>query len=247
MKVSIITAAYNSAMTIHEAINSVSGQDYNNIEHVVVDGASADDTVTVIKGCQSRVSCLITEPDDGIYDALNKGIAIATGDVIGFLHSDDLFFDENVLSVVMDAFDKYQCDIVYGDLVYVSKHNPENIVRFWKSGDFRRWKIFFGWMPPHPAFFMRRELYLKYGTFDVGFKISSDYESLVRYLWKNKPNVVYVPMVLTKMRVGGVSNRSLTNILIKMIEDVQVMKRHRLFWPITLFFKNISKIHQFFR
>ena len=167
-------------MTIHEAINSVSGQDYNNIEHVIVDGASADDTVTVIKGCQSRVSCLITEPDDGIYDALNKGIAIATGDVIGFLHSDDLFFDENVLSVVMDAFDKYQCDIVYGDLVYVSKHNPENIVRFWKSGDFRRWKMFFGWMPPHPAFFMRRELYLKYGTFDVGFKISSDYERCYR-------------------------------------------------------------------
>ena len=246
IKVSIITAVYNGAVTIGDAMLSLKKQSYLSIENVVVDGSSVDKTVSIVEDFSQGATVLISEPDDGIYDALNKGISVASGDVIGFLHSDDLFFDEYVIRDVVLAFEKYQCDVVYGDLVYVSKDNPDNVIRYWKSGTFKHWKMFFGWMPPHPTLFMRRELYMKYGAFDTKFKISADYDSLVRYLWKNHLNVIYIPRVLTKMRVGGVSNRSLTNILIKMKEDVQVMKRHHLCWPVTLFFKNFFKIPQFF-
>ncbi len=247
MRVSIITATYNSAKTIADTIRSLEQQTYQDIEYIIIDGASRDSTLEVIKSESSRVSTLISEPDKGIYDALNKGLQAATGDIVGFLHSDDLLAYPEAISELVETLKKEGTEAVYADLEYVSKEDTSRVVRKWTSGLYNSQKLKTGWMPPHPTFFMKRDLYLKYGLFNLDFKIAADYDSLLRYLWTNKVTACYLPKVVTKMRVGGASNRSLANIIEKTKEDIQALKNNHLFWPSALLIKNISKIPQFFK
>ncbi|EIQ7476436.1 glycosyltransferase [Vibrio parahaemolyticus] len=247
MKVSIITATYNSSETILDTLKSLEQQSYPDIEYIIIDGASKDNTLEVVRQNCTRVSKIISEPDKGIYDALNKGIQAATGDVIGFLHSDDLFAYPDAVADIVATLEKNQSQAAYADLAYVSKDDTDKMVRLWTSGDYQRNKMLSGWMPPHPTFYMKRELYQSLGQFDLGFKIAADYDSLLRYLWSNKVSMSYLPKVLIKMRVGGASNRSLGNIYKKTCEDIQALKNNNVFWPKAILIKNLSKIPQFFR
>ncbi|AFH93111.1 glycosyltransferase [Providencia stuartii MRSN 2154] len=213
MKVSIITATYNSSNTIIDTLKSLENQSYPNIEYIVVDGASKDNTLEIVKKYSTKISKIISEPDKGIYDALNKGIDASTGDIIGFLHSDDIFAYSNAIEDLVNTLINEQSHAIYADLEYVSKENTSNVVRRWVSGNYKHSNLKKGWMPPHPTFFMKRNLYKQYGSFDLNFKISADYDSLLRYLWLNNISVSYLPKVVTKMRVGGESNRSFLNIL----------------------------------
>lgn len=246
MKISVITATWNSAQTIKDTLASYNTQEYKNTEYIVIDGASTDDTVAIVKESGVAIDVLSSGKDRGIYDALNKGIGLATGDVIGFLHSDDIFANARVLRLIADAFTNHSVDCVYGDLVYVAKNEPEKIIRSWKSGAFDMTKMKNGWMPPHPTFYMKRSRYLELGGFDLKYKIAADYDSILRYLWRNQLSVAYIPEVLVKMRVGGESNRSLTNIMQKSREDLRAMRNNQLPWPKALLIKNLSKISQFF-
>lgn len=247
MKVSIITATYNSAKTIHDTLASLEQQTYQNIEYIIIDGNSSDDTLDVIKAKSSRVSVMISEPDNGIYDALNKGIAAATGDIIGFLHSDDLFAYSTAVQDIVDKFQTDNVDAVYGDLEYVAQDSIDTVIRFWKSGHYTKNKMQYGWMPPHPTFYMKRSLYEKFGGFDLSYKIAADYDSLLRYLWVNNVSMSYLERVVIKMRVGGASNRSLSNIILKTKEDIRALSRNSVAWPIAILGKNFSKIPQFFK
>jgi glycosyltransferase len=246
MKVSIITATYNSAATIGDTLKSLEAQTYSDIEYIIIDGASKDNTLDFIRENSTRVTTMISESDKGIYDALNKGINAATGDIVGFLHSDDLFAYPDAVKDIVTTFKSTDCDATYADLEYVSKDNTDNVIRLWKSGTYSREKLKNGWMPPHPTFYMKRDLYKKYGLFDLNFKIAADYDSLLRYLWSNKVKMSYLPRVVMKMRVGGASNRSLKNVIQKTKEDISALKNNQLFWPSALFIKNFSKIPQFF-
>lgn len=245
MKVSIITATYNSAETITDTLQSLNTQSYQDIEYIIIDGASKDNTLDIIKQQCARVATVISEPDKGIYDALNKGVQAASGDIVGFLHSDDLFAYPDAVKDIVSTFVDSGCDAAYADLEYVSKHDTNNIIRLWKSGQYKRDKLKNGWMPPHPTFYMKRDLYCKFGFFDLSFKIAADYDSLLRYLWANKVKMAYLPKVIIKMRVGGASNCSLKNIIQKTKEDIEALKNNRIFWPRALLIKNISKIPQF--
>ncbi|PSU50942.1 glycosyl transferase [Photobacterium frigidiphilum] len=245
MKVSIITATYNSAKTIRDTLLSLESQSYSDIEYIIIDGASKDNTLKVINNISSRVTTIISESDKGIYDALNKGIATATGDVVGFLHSDDLFAYPDAIKDIVAQFDTDKCQAVYGDLEYVAQDDTNKVIRLWKSGQYTRSKLKNGWMPPHPTFYMKRELYENFGSFDLSFKIAADYDSLLRYLWANNVSMSYVPKVVMKMRVGGASNRDLRNIIIKTKEDIKALKNNQLFWPQAILIKNLSKIPQF--
>jgi glycosyltransferase len=246
MKISVITATYNSARTLEDTINSLNNQDYPDIEYIIVDGVSTDSTLKIVEQYGRRVTTVISEKDNGIYDALNKGIALATGDVVGFLHSDDLYADDRVLSRIATEFSKDLIDAVYGDLNYVSKFDTTKIIRRWVSGNYKINKFRNGWMPAHPTFYMKREHYLTFGGFDLKYSISSDYESMVRYLWKNNLCAAYIPKVFIHMRVGGESNRSLANIWKKTKEDVKVMIKSGIPPLRGILFKNLSKISQLF-
>ena len=246
MKISVITATYNSAKTLEDTIKSLNIQDYPDIEYIIIDGASTDSTLKIVEQYGHRVTILISEKDDGIYDALNKGIALATGDVVGFLHSDDLFADDKVVSRMAKEFSKEQIDAVYGDLNYVSKSDTTRIIRRWVSGNFNRNKFKNGWMPPHPTFYMMRKHYISHGRFDLNFSISADYESMLRYLWTNKLYAKYIPSVLINMRIGGESNRNFMNICRKTREDVLAMIKNGISPSRGILLKNLSKIKQFF-
>ncbi|MCF7455150.1 glycosyltransferase family 2 protein [Vibrio sp. A1-1] len=247
MKVSVITATYNSSKTVLDTLKSLNEQTYTDIEYIIIDGGSSDNTVSVIKEHCPKVASIVSEPDKGIYDALNKGISAATGDIVGFLHSDDLLAYPDAIKELVETLQREKTQAVYADLEYVSKDNTSKIIRKWTSGAFEKQKLRSGWMPPHPTFFMKRDLYIKHGMFDLDLKIAADYDSLLRYLWSNNITASYLPKVVTKMRVGGASNRSLANIIEKTKEDVQALKNNRLFWPSALLIKNFSKIPQFFK
>ena len=244
MTITIITVSYNNADTIESTMQSVLSQTCPNIEYIVVDGGSTDGTVDIIRKYESAISKWVSEPDGGIYDALNKGIAMATGDVIGFLHADDMFYDFFVIAELMDIFQKKHCHAVYGDLVYVVRNDSQNIVRFWKSCPFEPKLLKQGWMPPHPALFIRRSVYEKYGGFNTGLHISADYDLILRFF--SRPDFVseYLPHVIVRMRTGGVSNRSIGNILHKSREDYQAMKKNKTGGFMTLMRKNLSKLSQ---
>ncbi|MCF6206735.1 MAG: glycosyltransferase [Sulfurovum sp.] len=247
MKISIITSVYNNKETIAEAIESVLSQTYDDIEYIVVDGASTDGTVEVIQKYAEKITTFVSEADKGIYDGLNKGIALATGDVVGFLHSDDLFEDDKVVEKIAHAFKTMHTDSIYGDLTYVSKEDTSKVVRYWKSGAFALKKLQRGWMPPHPTFYVKRDVYGKFGGFDTSFRIAADYDTILRFLGKEKISTHYIPHVLVKMRVGGESNKSLRNLVRKSREDLRAMKHNGVGHIGSLFVKNASKIPQFFR
>ncbi len=247
MKISIITSVYNNASTIEDAIKSVLSQTYTNIEYIVVDGASKDGTVDVIKKYEDKISTFVSERDKGIYDGLNKGVALATGDIIAFLHSDDIYENENVIADVVKLFETTNTDSIYGDLVYVDKNDTNKIFRYWKSGEYTFKKLCNGWMPPHPTFFVKREFYEKYGKFDLSYGIAADYDFMLRMLGKYKITTAYLPKVLYKMRVGGASNRSIKNIIQKSQEDIKALKNNGIGGLHTIILKNLSKIPQFLK
>lgn len=247
MKISIITSVYNNAATIEDAIKSVLSQTYSNIEYIVVDGASKDGTTNIIKKYENQISKFVSEKDKGIYDGLNKGVELATGDVIAFLHSDDIYENENVISDVVKLFQSTNTDSIYGDLVYVDKNDTNKIFRYWKSGQYNFRKLCNGWMPPHPTFFVKREFYEKYGKFDLNFEIAADYDFMLRMLGKYKITTTYLPKVLYKMRIGGASNRSLKNIIQKSKEDIKALKNNDIGGLHTIILKNLIKIPQFFK
>ncbi len=248
MIVSIITAVLNNKELIEYCIKSVINQTYQNIEYIIIDGGSTDGTIEVMKRYEDKITKWISEPDKGIYDALNKGIKLASGEIIGFLHADDVYANDEVIEKVANVFIKYNVDSCYGDLQYVDKNNTDKIIRYWKSQPYRDGLFRKGWMPPHPTFFVKREVYEKYGFFNTDFKIAADYELMLRFFEKHKITTYYIPEVLIKMRLGGVSNRSLTNLITKTTEDYRAWKVNSLkrsFYTIP--FKNLSKIPQFFK
>ncbi len=248
MKVSIITATLNNKSTIRECIDSVHSQSYRDVEHIIIDGVSSDGTLDILRDSKSGMLKWISESDNGIYFALNKGMKMATGDVIGFLHADDFYAKGTVISDVVSAMIKFNVDSCYGDLLYVKKDNTEKVVRYWKSCPYREGLFQRGWMPPHPTFFVRKNDYDRYGFFNTDFEIASDYELMLRFLEKNRISTCYIPDVLIKMRMGGKSNRSLRNILIKTSEDYKAWKVNNLNRPLyTIPFKNFSKLSQFFQ
>lgn len=247
MKISIITVVRNNKKTVEEAIESVLAQTYQELEYIIVDGASTDGTIEIVKNYRDKITKLISEPDKGIYDAMNKGIALATGDVIGILNSDDFYVDAFVIEKVAKGFEN-QVDSVYGDLVYVNKNDSAKVVRYWKSKNTYEGIFQTGWYPAHPAFFVKREIYERYGCFNLDFKIAADCELMLRFLGKYKISSIYLPEVLVKMRTGGESNRSIVNILKANMECYDAWKVNGLYInPVRFLLKPLSKILQFFR
>lgn len=209
MKISIITVCYNSAGTIRDAIESVLNQDHVDVEYIIVDGNSKDGTVEIIRSFGHRISRWISEPDKGIYDAMNKGIALATGEVVGILNSDDFYFDNGILSSVAEAFADPRVDSVFGDLIFVHPENLNKVVRTYSSRGWHPDKFARGFMPAHPTFFVRRKYYEQHGLFKTDYKIAADYEMLIRLLYVHKLTYRYLPLTMVKMRKGGVSSNGL--------------------------------------
>ena len=271
MKVSLITVSYNSAKTIADTLKSVQSQTYNDIEYIVVDGNSSDGTIEIVRqfldsvkdvsqdasqdlpedlinvASQGVVTTFLCERDKGIYDAMNKGLALATGDIIGVLNSDDFYCSNDVVEEVVRAFQQNNTDCLYGDLNYVDPIDVTKIVRKWRSGAYRKENFLKGWMPPHPTFFVRKTCYDQFGKFDTQFKSAADYELMLRFLYKESCSAVYLPKVMIHMRAGGVSNVSLKN-------RIRANKEDRLAWKInglkpkwfTLLRKPLSKLIQYF-
>lgn len=208
MKFSIITSTYNSASTVEDTLKSVRDQIHTDVEHIIIDGDSKDKTLEIVHAFP-HVKKLVSEKDKGIYDAMNKGIALSGGDIIGILNSDDFYADENVLMDIEKVFISTSVECVYADLVYVDQHDVSKVVRKWKSGSFSDHSFMKGWMPPHPTFFVKKEMYEKYGVFNLNMGTAADYELMLRFLQKHKCKVGYLPRVIIKMRTGGASNTSL--------------------------------------
>jgi glycosyltransferase involved in cell wall biosynthesis len=228
LKITIITVTYNSEKTIKKTLNSVKDQIYKKIEHIIIDGNSIDKTVSIAKQ-YPHISKILSEPDDGIYDAMNKGINIATGDIICFLNSDDFYVRDDVLSRVVDIFeDNSSLEACYADLIYVDQMDVSKKKRYWKSSKFIPGLFAKGWCPPHPTFFVRRSLYERFGNFNLNYHIASDVELMIRLLEVHKINAVYIPELWIKMRLGGTSNKKFKNILIQNKEVLHALKNHNL-------------------
>ncbi len=245
LKISVITAVYNRAGSVATAVRSVQSQRWPNVEHVVIDGASTDGTLQVLQQCLTAQAVWVSEPDKGIYDALNKGLARATGDVIGLMHSDDFFADDLVLERVAEAFANPLIDAVYGDLDYVAKDDTSRIIRRWRSGDYTAARLARGWMPPHPTLYLRRSVIERWGGYDTRYKIAADYDAILRYFGQGRIRAAYIPHVLVKMRVGGESNRSLAKIWLKTREDYSALRRNGVGGVGALAWKNLGKLGQF--
>ncbi len=247
MKISIITATYNSARTLQHTIDSLLSQSFTEWEHIVIDGGSQDETVDIVRRNESlyhgRCRC-ISEKDTGIYNAINKGVRLATGNIIGILNSDDVLAGGEVLQTMADTFGRTGAQVVYGDLMYC---RGEHIVRYWKSNTFVPSNLKYGWMPAHPTFYCRREVYEALGQYDERLRISADYDFMLRVLCRGY-RVAYIPQVLVKMQVGGISNRSPRMMWKKSCEDVVALRQNRVGcgW-LTVFVKNIRKVVQFLR
>jgi glycosyltransferase involved in cell wall biosynthesis len=246
-KISLITVAYNVQNTIERCLNSVFSQNFRNIQYIIIDGGSTDNTLQIINKYKDKIDIVITEPDRGIYDAMNKGIALATGDVVGTLNADDLFADNNVLFDVARTFANQQTCMVYGDLDYIDQDG--NILRKWRSGNYKNGLFNFGWMPPHPTFYCRRELFDEAGNYKLDYGSAADYELMLRFMHKNgnRASVYYLNRVMVKMGIGGISNKSLGNRLRAMRYDLKAMRNNGILLPFaTLFFKPLRKLLQFF-
>lgn len=248
MNVTIITASFNSALSIKTCLDSVVHQNYNDIEYLIIDGKSSDATLKIIKVYQQKFPFikLISEKDSGIYDALNKGVQLASGDIIGFVHSDDFLEFNDIIYHIVSMTKSENLDGVYGDLQYVDKSNTKKIIRSWKSCDFKPRLLKQGWMPPHPTLFLKKEVYQKHGIFDLSYRISADYDFLLRIFKDPELKFGYLPKVITKMRVGGVSNQSLKNIIKKSKEDYRAIRINNIGNFLTLVRKNFTKIKQLF-
>jgi len=245
LKVSLITTSFNSEETIEDCIISVASQNYKDIEHIVIDGNSSDKTMVIVNENRSTISKIISEHDYGPYDAFNKGINASTGDFIGFLHSSDYFYSNDIILKIVEAFKKTSTDSIYGDLVYVN--NDRKIVRNWSAGKYKKNNFFYGWMPPHPTLFIKRKIYERFGLFKLNFGSAADYELMLRLLYFNNVTASYLPEKITCMRVGGLSDDGL----------VSRFKAHAFDWkawrvnggykfPFWTILKPLRKIHQYY-
>jgi glycosyltransferase involved in cell wall biosynthesis len=213
MRFTVVTASFNSQATIADTLQSVDRQEGVSVEHLIIDGASTDDTLRIIQQHHQPWRQVISEPDRGIYDAMNKGLRTAAGDIVGLLNSDDLYPTGHVLATVAKAFDSDPAlDAVYGDLCYVRQHNIDHVVRYWRSSAYQPGRFERGWVPPHPTFFARKEVYERLGCFDLTYRLAADWELLVRLIEVGKIRVKYLPEVLVHMRLGGATNKSLSNV-----------------------------------
>lgn len=245
--VSIITVTYNSASTLPSTLRSVEVQNYADIEHIIIDGASTDGTLAIIKAYAQRRQSVryISEKDAGIYNAINKGIGLATGDVIGILNSDDVLASPDTIATIVKAFSDANAQVVYGDLVYCN--TTGSVVRYWRSNTFRRSSLKFGWMPAHPTFYCLRSVYDEMGKYDETFRISADYDFMLRVLMRPY-HIMYVPEILVRMSMGGASNRNCHALLSKSCEDVRALHNNHVgAGVVTVFLKNVRKIRQFLR
>jgi len=233
---SIITASYNARATIADCLDSVAGQTFP-AEHIVIDGASRDGTAQIVRDRFAKVK-LISEPDQGIYDAMNKGLALASGDIVGILNADDFYVDDRVLEKVVGALERQQADCLFADMVIVSVNNTNKIIRYYRGNDFRPELMAYGRFPPHPTFFVRREIYQKFGTFKTSYQIAADFEIIARLLVRHRISYTYLPEILVKMRTGGVSSRNLKSTLVINQEIVRACRENGIE---TNYFKIYSK------
>lgn len=245
--ITIITPTFNNKDTIEDTLKSVIRQNYPFLEYIIVDGCSKDGTLEILERYKNKITRVISEPDKGPYDAMNKGIKEANGEIVGILNSDDLYYCPDVLQKVAETFLKERIDCLWGDLVIVDRKNPQKTLRYWKASDFSPGIFKRGWMPPHPTFFVKKEIYEKYGDFDLNFPLAADYELMVRFLEKHKIKGFYLPKVLVKMRTGGQSSKNLINILKGNIECYLALRKNNIkVSPFFIFFKPLLKIPQFF-
>ena len=228
MKISIITVAYNSAATISDTLRSVASQSHRDIEHIVIDGASTDNTLDVVRAHGPHLTRLVSEHDQGIYDAMNKGLRLASGDVIGFINSDDFYASTEVIAKVVKAFSDPTVDACYGDLCYVKPDDVASVVRYWRSSAFSPGLFLRGWCPPHPTLYVRRRVYERFGEFDLRYRIAADVELMMRFLEVHRINALYIPEILVRMRTGGTTNRSVSNIVRQNLEIWRALKDHGL-------------------
>jgi glycosyltransferase involved in cell wall biosynthesis len=244
LTISIITVAYNSEKTIRDTLLSISRQSYPNVEHIIVDGGSKDSTMSIVKEF-SHIHKVISEPDKGVYDAMNKGLRLATGDVIGFLNSDDMYTDNRALERIAQVFELKNTDSLYSDLEFFEGH-ADNVVRVWNAGLIKRRRFLYGWMPPHPTFFVKKEVYQRFGVFDLAFKQSADYELMLRFLYLHGISSHYLQGISLKMRVGGLSNATLRNRWEANCEDRFAWHKNALKpYFFTVLLKPLAKLEQF--
>ncbi len=247
MKVTIITVTKNSERYLQSCINSVQMQDYQNIEHIIVDGKSKDNTPYIIKRNEESISAWLCEDDNGMYDAINKGMRLATGDIIGVLNSDDMLESRTAISSIVQAFEEHQVSAVYGDLKYVSQHDPKKVLRVWKGMPYKRSLFFKGWMPAHPTFYVKRNLVQEFGGYECHYNTAADYEFMARYLYHHQASAYYLPKFLVRMRMGGQSNRTIWNRVRANRRDYLAMKKNAIPFPFLVsILKPLSKVHQFY-
>jgi len=247
MKLSIVTVCLNSVETIEDTIKSVLIQDYEDIEYIVVDGGSSDGTLDILTKYQSRISRCISEPDKGIYDAMNKGIKLTSGDIVATLNANDVYADETIVGQMLEFIQKNGLDAAYGDLAYINPNNDNHVTRFWKAGEYKRGAFYHGWVMPHPTFFCRKQVFDKYGYFNNSFQIAADFELMLRFVEKHQINVGYLPKVIVKMRTGGKAN-VLRGIIRGNWEIIKSFRLNNLrLSPSFFILKPIMKISHFFR
>lgn len=245
-KISIITVCYNSEKTIKDTIESVINQSYPNIEYIIIDGVSKDNTLGVIEPYKEKIARVVSEPDKGMYDAINKGIVLANGNYIGILNADDFYIDNHVIEKVVELLKTTGAQSLYADLYYVEYEKTDKVVRYWKSGNYKRKKFLTGWMPPHPTFFIEKSAYEKYGAFNLKLKSAADYELMLRMLYKYDISIAYLKEVAVKMRVGGMSNASLKNRIKANREDKKAWLINGLKpAPYTFISKPLRKLTQY--
>jgi len=248
MKVSIITHCLNAEATIRDTIRSVLGQTYPDIEYIIIDGKSSDRTIDIIKEYSRGVDCLVSEPDKGIYNAMNKGIRLASGELIGILNADDLYADNSVIQEVVAAIKQSKADVCWGDLLYINRGDASKVTRVWRSSSFPKKGFYSGWMPPHPTFFVKKEVYKKYGLFREDLLIAADYELMLRFLQKEKVKGCYLPKIIVKMKEGGASDwKNAAKVLKANLECCRAFKINNLKpSPFLLIKKPLLKTKQLF-
>lgn len=246
MRISLITVTYNSAKYLQHCIESVLGQTYPDIEHIIIDGKSQDGTVDIIKQYESKIAHWISEPDKGMYDAINKGIALATGEVVGILNSDDMLASPDAIAHIVATFKEQQVDSLYADLVYVEQEDTNKVVRVWKGKKYRRSLFNIGWMPGHPTFYIKKSLIAQYGGYENHYYTAADYEFMARYLYQHKVSSYYLPSLIVKMRVGGASNKNFNHRLRANRRDYLAMKKNNIPMPFLVsIMKPLIKLHQY--
>ena len=247
MKISLITVTYNCENTLEDTFRSVKEQKCQELEYIVIDGGSTDKSVEIIERYGEIITFWSSSPDEGIYDAMNKGLKKATGDYVGFLHADDIFFSANTLTKLMSELKEHNPDVLYGDLEYVNSADTNKVIRRWKSCEFSSELLGKGWMPPHPTIYVKHDVIRKTGFFDTSFRIAADYDYILRLFTQKGLKILYLPVVIVKMRMGGASNKNISNILVKSKEDIRALKLNGVGGLYTLIRKNVSKIPQFFK